>query len=294
MDIPFFNAQIDWLYAIASIRNGWLDPIFLFLNYFDSVYFVLIIIPVVWIGVSSRWGLRVAIVLILSSLINFHLKELFQFPRPIVYDPHLAMIPLRDPGFPSGAAQMAALLGGLLVYGWKNRWSWVVAISYALVIGFSRLYLGVHYPMDVLGGYFFGLVILAIFIFSITPIENFCKKEGWSFCMIPIGVLCFLYAFLVPSPFGPRMMAGLFGICLGAYGSYLFRLNPTKPLPLQTRILSVAVTALIVYFLYFFTRNIPPPFQSFIIAIWISFAALPACRAIFSSTDKSKPRKSRK
>jgi undecaprenyl-diphosphatase len=287
MDIPYFSTQLQWLESIATHRSVFLNPIFLFLNYFDTVYFLMIVIPVVWIAVSPRWGLRIALVLILSALINFHLKWLFHSPRPIEADPTLAMLPFRDPGFPSGAAQTSALLAGLLVYGWKSAWAWAIAIPYALLIGFSRLYLGVHYPTDVLGGYCIGLALLFAFIYSIDPIEKFCKEQKGSFCVIIAAILSLLYVFLAPSPQGYRLIASFLGFCLGAYGAHLFRLNPAKRLPLRIRISSASLTVLTVYILYFLTRNILSPIQSFLISFWISFAAFPFCRA-FLSTGEAK------
>ncbi len=288
MDIPFFTTQIEWLEVIASLRNEFLDPIFLFLNYFDTVYFLMIVIPVVWIAVSPRWGLRVALLLILSALINFHLKEFFQSPRPIVANPNLAMLPFHNPGFPSGAAQTAALLGGLLVYGWKSPWAWVVALPYALLIGFSRLYLGVHYPTDVLGGYCIGLAILFVFIYSIEHIETSCKEQKGSFCVLLSVLLCLLYAFVVPSHQGYRLIGSFLGFCIGAYGSHLFQLNPPKRLRLKMRISSAGFTVLIVFLLYFLTRNFPSPVQSFIISSWISFAAFPFCHTFLTIEETKK------
>ncbi len=288
VDVPFFTTQIQWLESIASLRNGFLDPIFLFLNYFDTVYFLMIVITVVWIVISPRWGLRVALLLILSTLINFHLKTLLQAPRPIVADPNLAMLPFHTPGFPSGAAQTAALLGGLLVYGWKSRWAWPIALFYALLVGFSRLYLGVHYPTDVLGGYCIGLAILFAFIYSIEPIETFCEKQGASFCMILSVLLGLLYVFALPSRPGYRLIGAFLGFCIGAYGSYLFRLNPAKRQTLKMRISSAILTLLMVFLLYFLTRNFPSPIQSFIIGFWISIAAFPFCHIFLSTVETKK------
>ncbi len=281
MNLPFFNEQIHFLQSIATFRSGWLDPVFFVLNYFDSVYFMMVVIPCVWLGISYRWGLRVAILSILSTIVNYHLKHLFDLPRPIVVLPDFPMVPYTDPGFPSGGAQTAALLGGLLIYSWKNPWAWTVGVFYIFLIGFSRLYLGVHYPMDVLGGYCIGFAILFCYIWSIDFIEKFCETQGRGFCILSSIVFCSLYSFFLPSPFGYKMMSALLGFSLGTYLSLRFHLYPIHPRPLWTRVYSALITILVIYVLYFLTPSTAPRLlQSFAIALWISFGATPFCRAL--------------
>jgi len=91
------------------------------------------------------------------------LSRLFGRHRPVFPDP-FGTIPL--PGFPSGHAMQAVLLYGLILYLLFPRlrsWRWRLlaaldAVSIMLLVGYSRLYVGDHYPTDVLGGYAFGLV----------------------------------------------------------------------------------------------------------------------------------------
>jgi undecaprenyl-diphosphatase len=90
------------------------------------------------------------------------LSRFFGRHRPIFADP---LDPLPGPGFPSGHALTAVLLYGLILYlllPYLQSWPWRLLAAYnaALVmflVGYSRLYMGSHYPTDVLGGYAFGL-----------------------------------------------------------------------------------------------------------------------------------------
>ena len=90
------------------------------------------------------------------------LSQAFKRQRPVFSDPlHL----VAGPGFPSGHAMTAVTLYGLLLYrlwprlrAWPARWLGTFSVySVTVLIGLSRLYLGDHYPLDILGGYSFGL-----------------------------------------------------------------------------------------------------------------------------------------
>jgi len=91
-------------------------------------------------------------------------KILIHRPRPLA-----GVFQEADFSFPSGHATIAAALYGYLAYilikSLKNKYKWsviILAIALILLIGFSRIYLGVHYVSDVLGGYFVGLTALAV------------------------------------------------------------------------------------------------------------------------------------
>lgn len=218
--------------------------------------------------------MRVAVLLIISSALNYHLKNLFDLPRPIVDFPDLAMLSFRSPGLPSGGAQMATCVGGLLIYGWKSPWGWVIGILFAALICFSRLYLGVHYPMDVIAGIIIGLAVLLPFIYSVQPIEKFCAKQRKGFCLACVTIVCLIYSFYSPDPLNIRLAAALWGFSFGVYLSSRFLLSPKHPPALWIRIVHACITIIIVFILYALTSHaLPRPIQAFMIALWISFGA---------------------
>ena len=112
-------------------------------------------------------------------MINLVLKALFAHHRPTFPD---SLLTLTSPSFPSGHAMASMIFYGLIVYLIAQRvrvWRWRVlaAISAAvliILIGFSRIYLGVHYLSDVLGGYAAGFVWLA---FTITGVETLRRRR---------------------------------------------------------------------------------------------------------------------
>ncbi|MEJ5927892.1 phosphatase PAP2 family protein [Corynebacterium sp. H128] len=88
----------------------------------------------------------------LASLTTHLLKPLFAVPRPedaMVFEPSYS--------FPSGHATAIAALACVLVLLWPRWWVAVLAIGLAALVGYSRLYLGVHRPVDILAGYAVGM-----------------------------------------------------------------------------------------------------------------------------------------
>ena len=140
---PFFNF---FFYNVSL--TGY--PIFLFLFIAFGYFF--------W---SPQRFSRVAMLLFISAVINSFLKDLFQDPRPPA-DFMLDEGTGTSYGWPSGHAQIAVTLWGLLAYELKNKLISIGAISFIFLVAFSRMYLGVHDLGDVVAGLLIGSFILLL------------------------------------------------------------------------------------------------------------------------------------
>lgn len=117
-----------------------------------------------------------------GGILNTLLKEVFDRPRPSVVD---QITDVSSQSFPSGHSMAAfiayasvAYLGGRLEPTPVMRWTtWGFAALLILAVGASRVYLGVHYPSDVVGGYFAGLAWLAFLISGLTAIRYFSSRK---------------------------------------------------------------------------------------------------------------------
>ncbi len=81
------------------------------------------------------------------------LKRFYALPRPSELNPDLALVSAVDYGFPSGGAQAAMVIALFVLKEFPKKRYWIV---YPFLIGLSRVVIGVHFPLDIFGGYVFG------------------------------------------------------------------------------------------------------------------------------------------
>jgi len=150
--------------------------------------------------INEKKGLYLGLAVFISMWVNLSLKYLLNQPRPFFegYDPSLAMISEKMSGLPSGHAQNSLVLL-LIIASWlKNKLSYVCAAVLCLLIGFSRIYLGVHFPTDVFAGWFIGGVIFCGYFFFGGKIEELLVKGGFRAAMIAAAALSFIMILYLP------------------------------------------------------------------------------------------------
>lgn len=132
---------------------------------FGKIEFYMLFITFLYWIVDARLGFRVFMVLMSTDIFGMAFKHLFRQPRPywIGNVEHMGQIETSY-GIPSTHASGSLSVWAYLAYQMKKRWLWVLAIATILLISFSRMYLGVHFPHDILGGWILGLAVLFLFI----------------------------------------------------------------------------------------------------------------------------------
>lgn len=161
----------DWL--IAPMR---------FLSYLGNEEFFLLILPMIYWSVDSALGLRMAFILVTSNLFNSICKYLFAGSRPYWVSSHVRALWTTETsfGFPSAHAQNAAAVWGVLALFGRETWIWIGAIILVFLIGLSRVFLGVHYPHDVVFGWLLGAVIFWSFTHYWDPVAAWVRKKTFT------------------------------------------------------------------------------------------------------------------
>ena len=147
-------------------------------TFLGAELFYMVVMPAVLWCFSASLGIRLGLALLVSAGVNAVLKLAFGLPRPFWVDGRIGALSIETSfGLPSGHAQNAIVLWGYLAYQVRRWWAAWAALLLTLAISFSRVYLGMHFPADVVAGWIIGGVILALFILLERPIARWLKQR---------------------------------------------------------------------------------------------------------------------
>jgi len=166
----------EFLVWLQSFSSAWLEALFRTFTILGNEEFYLFLLPVVYWCFSRRVGIGLAYLSMLSTWVNSVIKHLFDIPRPT--DPRLRVRwPETSPSFPSGHAQSAVTNWGYLALQLRRPLWTVVAFLLMFMIGLSRMFLGVHFPQDVLGGWAIGLVVLFLYSWAEPRVAHWLGRQ---------------------------------------------------------------------------------------------------------------------
>jgi membrane-associated phospholipid phosphatase len=136
--------------------------------------FFMLLLPLVYWCLDRRTGARLAVVFLFSAWSNAVAKVLAAQPRPFQYDSRvLQLFDVTGGGLPSGHTQNTVVIWGYLAAQFRRPWLWIVAAALMIFVPLSRIYLGLHFPTDLLGGYILGAGLLLIYL-KLEPVV-----EAW-------------------------------------------------------------------------------------------------------------------
>ena len=156
---------VAWAEFLQRFRSPWLDTLVYYITSLGSEWFFLAAVPLLYWTWNKRAGYRIAVLFLFGEWAKNGLKVAFHTPRPQPTDGAEVLHPETGPGysFPSGHAESSTVFWGQLAVEARKRWLYLLGLIIVFLVSMSRLYLNVHWPIDVLGGFLLGVALLAFF-----------------------------------------------------------------------------------------------------------------------------------
>lgn len=241
-----FSGEIVFLQYLSALRTEFLNKLFTFITFFGEETLLIVFLAILYFAWDKRLARRITFLTLTSLTVNGILKNIVALPRPFASGAVTCVRPETATGysFPSGHTQTAATWSFSLAAAWKKKSLWVLAVIVTLAVGASRLYLGAHYPSDVVVGAALGVLTPLLLSDAFDRHPTRCYA-----CVFFASVPFFVWFFLRNDPLFEDFFK-VFGMLLGLWLSDRFETRFVDfkiPTSLFRRILRVilAVIALL-------------------------------------------------
>lgn len=206
-----------------SFSSDFLNILMLVLTYFGDLYFLMSLVCIIYWCYNKEVGYKIAIILSCSVVLNNFIKLLVESPRPLEASGLMSFGEYTATGysFPSGHTQNITTFGTSLFILTRNKLVFILSSILILIVGISRIYLGLHWPIDVLGGFVLALIV------SIA-LNEILFKLSESRINILIGIIILLFAICIIFFRKDEMSYDYFksvGLILGVYLGRLFEIR---------------------------------------------------------------------
>lgn len=253
---------MDFLYLLEKIRLPGLNEFMLGITYLgDEIAFLVIALILFWC-VDKRNGYYILSVGFVGTIANQFMKLWFRIPRPWILDENFTILEQAREGasgysFPSGHTQSSVGTFGSIAYTTKNKLIRYASVVIAVLVPFSRMYIGVHTPLDV----FVAAAMAVALIFLLRPV--FFKNDGryipvllGIMTVLAVGFLCFVTFYPFPADIDQHNLASgyknaytllgsLFGLLVVYFVDEKWLKFPTKAV-WWAQIIKIAVGLLLV------------------------------------------------
>ena len=182
---------MSFLYFLESIRNPVLDAIMSVITMVGEETLFLAISMLIFWCLDKKRGYIFLMIGFIGITVNQVLKLTFRIPRPWVKDPNFTVVEsaieeATGYSFPSGHTQNVADTFGCIAYSAKRLWVRIASVVLILLVGLSRMYLGVHTPLDV----GVSIAVAAVLVLGLYPLlERLFQKDKNVIVALGITVL---------------------------------------------------------------------------------------------------------
>ena len=202
-----FNENINIFFR--NIGTPLLDTLFKALTDAGSEPVYILLASIIFWCINKKTGIRAMYVILFSAYLAILAKNFFGMLRPPAY---LHKVTENEFGFPSGHAQISTGFYGYLGLRSKRTNIVIVGTIAIFLISLSRIYLGVHYTGDVVGGIIFGFIVAFISYKSESEVLNILKRQSRNtkyLIAIFLPIILILIASLQGSLFKEQIELGL-------------------------------------------------------------------------------------
>ncbi len=207
------SAGVQINQQLQTALGLWLQIPMQIVSFFASEAFVIAIVPAVYWCYHRKKGAELGLLILGSAFINLWIKQLLAWPRPFQLIPSVQLAYESTYGMPSGHSQLSIVFWAFMVQFLPKKWRLPVLIGIPLLIGFSRIYLGVHFISDVLGGYLVGILFFLFFKLITPHVERLLQNSEWRIRVVVAAGLSFVMNLLLPND---TMISGaFFGASIG-------------------------------------------------------------------------------
>ena len=180
---------IDWIIALQASGGAVFTQAMDAFTFLGSELFYLLVMPALLWCFNASLGVRLGVALLTSASLNSILKLAFGLPRPYWADSRIRALTIETSyGLPSGHAQNPIVLWGYLAYRLQRWWATALAVVLILAISFSRVYLGVHFPADVVAGGLIGALLLVAFVRLEAPVTDWFARHALRVRLVAAGL----------------------------------------------------------------------------------------------------------
>lgn len=195
---------MEFLYFLEKIRIPVVNEFMLAITHLGAETAFLVIALAMFWCIDKRRGYYILAVGFVGTILNQFMKLCYRIPRPFETDPNFTILePARAEAtgfsFPSGHTQSSVATFGGLAWTEKRKWLKCIFISIAILVPFSRMYVGVHTPQDVLVAA--AISVALIFIVKPLVLDDNGKYMPYLLgfmLLLAIGYLCFVELFPFP------------------------------------------------------------------------------------------------